>query len=166
MGNSLERHTNKLYQDLLNRFPIFTFMLYFSGISLSFLIVGLVRMPFEGPLVAITWGIVAFGSYLMFCIIKHIKEKPPGAQTLLDGIHQQMLWIWMMENFMLLVMTSLVTWGFESYVTAWIFGYGTMVVIYLSSIHLMICVVTRIGLVFCQEAIENILEDHILIGVM
>ena len=145
---------------------ISTYMLFFSGISLSFLISWPIRMSFEGPLVAITWGIVAFGSYLMFCIIKYIKEKPPGAQTLLDGIHQQMLWIWMMENFMLLMVTSLVTWGFKSYVTAWIFGYGTSVIIYLSSIHLMICVATRIGLVFCQEAIENILEDHILFGVM
>ena len=126
----------------------------------------LVKMYFESYLVAVTWGIVGLGVYLMFNIIKYLKEKPPGMQTLLDGIHQQLLWIWIVESSMLLVMVSLVNWGFKSYPTALIFGYGTFVIICMSSIHLMICVVTRIGLVFFQETIEDFLEDHILLTVM
>ena len=60
-------------------------------------------MSVEGAFISITWGFMALGSYLTFCILKHIKEKPPGAQTLLDGIHHQMLWIWMIQNWMVLL---------------------------------------------------------------
>ena len=60
-------------------------------------------MSVEGAFISITWGFMALGSYLTFCILKHIKEKPPGAQTLLDGIHHQMLWIWMVQNWMVLL---------------------------------------------------------------
>ena len=126
----------------------------------------LVKMSFESYLVAVTWGIVCLGVYLMFNLIKYLKEKPPGMQTLLDGIHQQLLWIWIVESSMLLVMVSLVNWGFKSYPTALIFGYGTFVIICMSSIYQMICVVARIGLVFFQETIEDFPEDHILLTVM
>ena len=67
----------------------------------------LVKMYFESYLVAVTWGIVGLGVYLMFNIIKYLKEKPPDMQTLLDGIYQQLLWIWIVEKSMLLAMVSL-----------------------------------------------------------
>ena len=156
-------------------------------------------MSVEGAFISITWGFMALGSYLTFRILKHIKEKPPGAQTLLDGIHHQMLWIWMVQNWMVLlqvgftkvvlrqvvlrqfdprkivqrqfihklVMVFKVTignWGFKSVVTAWMFGYGTYVFIFISAVHLLICVVTRIGLVFFQDVFESVPEDYILMG--
>ena len=123
-------------------------------------------MSFESILVSATWEFVALGSYLTYCCLKHIKEKPPGAQTLMDGIHQQILRIWVAENWMVLLRITIGSWGFKSEVTAWIFGYSTNVVTYISAIHLMICVLSRIGLVFFQEAIESIPEDHILNGTM
>ena len=123
-------------------------------------------MSFEGIFVSVTWGFVALGSYLTSCILKYIKEKPPGAQTLLDGIHRQMFWIWVVENWMVLLRDTIIIWGFKSEITAWIFGYGTLFVVAISAIHLMICVVTRIGLVFFQEDIESIPEYHILKGTM
>ena len=124
------------------------------------------KMSFEGPFVSITWGFVALGSYLTYCILKYLKEKPPNAQTLLDGIHRQMLWIWTVENWMILLHISVLVWGFKSEITAWIFGYGTIFVVSASAIHLTICVVTRIGLVFFQDEIETIPEHLILNGTM
>ena len=123
-------------------------------------------MSFEGPLVSITWGFVALGSYLTYCILKYLKEKPPNVQTLLDGIHRQMFWIWMVENWMALLSITIKAWGFKSEITAWIFGYGTFLVFYISAIHLMICVVTRIGLVYFQDAIESVPEELTLLGTM
>ena len=126
----------------------------------------LTKMSFEGLFVSITWGFVALGSYLTYCILKYLKEKPPNAQTLLDGIHRQMFWIWTVENWMILSHITVLAWGFKSEITAWIFGYGTIFVMSASAIHLTICVVTRIGLVFFQEDIETIPEHLILNGTM
>ena len=124
------------------------------------------KMSFEGPFISITWGFVALGSYLTYCILKYLKEKPPNTQTLLDGIHRQMFWIWTLENWIMLLHITMRVWGFKSEITAWIFGYGTIFVISASAIHLTICVVTRIGLVFFQEDIETIPEHLILNGTM
>ena len=67
---------------------------------------------------------------------------------------------------MILLQITIVVWGLKSEITAWIFGYGTILVILASAIHLTICVVTRIGLVFFQEDIETIPEHLILYGTM
>ena len=160
---SIEAHFLSLHISL---FLSQTFFQINLAISLSLSISKQLRMSFQGTLVSTTWGFVALGSYLTYCILKYIKEKPPGAQTLLDGIHRQMFWIWVVENRMVLLCDTIIIWGFKSEITAWIFGYGTLFVVAVSAIHLMICVVTRIVLVFFQDVIEMIPEDLILIGTM
>ena len=145
--------------------PLSNFLFSFLA-SLSSSDSRLPKMSFEGLFVSITWGFVALGSYLTYCILKYLKEKPPNAQTLLDGIHRQMFWIWTVENWMILSHITVLAWGFKSEITAWIFGYGTIFVMSASAIHLTICVVTRIGLVFFQEDIETIPEHLILNGTM
>ena len=113
---SIEAHFLSLHISL---FLSQTFFQINLAISLSLSISKQLRMSFQGTLVSITWGFVALGSYLTYCILKYIKEKPPGAQTLLDGIHCQMFQIWMVENWMVLLRDTIIIWGFKSELTAW-----------------------------------------------
>ena len=121
---------------------------------------------FEDWLVSISWLSVLVGTYLKHCCIRYVGSKPPGYQSMLDGIQVQMLWIWTFEDGMTAILNTFLISGHQSYPAAWIIGYGTFVTFTVSQFHLMICVACRIGLIFFQDKVESILEDKILIGTL
>ena len=117
-------------------------------------------------IVIISWGCVTIGTYLMYCCITYIKNKPPGNQSMLDVIQIQMLWIWILEDGFSVILNTLLFFEHHSYAAAWIIGYGTFIIFVISQLHLMICVACRIGLIFHQEKVESFLEDHVLLIAM
>ena len=120
----------------------------------------------EAWIIILSWGCVIIGTYLMYCCITYVKSKPPGSQSMLDGIQIQMLWIWILEDGFSVILNTLLFFEHQSYVAAWIIGYGTFVIFVVSQLHLMICVACRIGLIFHQEKVESFLEDHVLLIAM
>lgn len=121
---------------------------------------------FEEWLVLISWLSVLVGTYLKYCCIKYVESKPPGLQSMLDGIQVQMLWIWTLEDGMSAILNTFLISGHRSYTAAWMIGYGTFITFTISQFHLMICVACRIGLIFFQDMVESFLEDEILIGTL
>ena len=121
---------------------------------------------FEDWLVSISWISVLIGTYLKYACIKYVESKPPGHQSMLDGIQVQMLWIWTLEDLMSAILNTFMISGHQSYAASWIIGYGTFTISTISNIHLLICVACRIGLIFFQDLVESFLEDKILIGTM
>ena len=61
---------------------------------------------FEEWLVSISWLSVIIGTYLKYCCIKYVQSKPPGLQSMLDGIQLQMLWIWTLEDGMSAILNT------------------------------------------------------------
>ena len=120
----------------------------------------------EAWIVIIGWGCVTIGTFLKKCCITYVKNKPPGSQSMLDGIQIQMLLIWILEDGLSVIANTLLYFEHHSYSAAWIIGYGTFVIFVVSQLHLMICVACRIGLIFYQEKVESILEDHVLLIAM
>ena len=121
---------------------------------------------FEDWLVSISWISVLIGTYFKYTCIKYVESKPPGHQSMLDGIQVQMLWIWTLEDLMSAILNTFMISGHQSYAASWIVGYGTFTIANVSHIHLMICVACRIGLIFFQDRVEYFLEDKILIGTL
>ena len=80
---------------------------------------------FEDWLVSISWLSVLIGTYLKYCCIRYVGSKPPGHQSMLDGIQVQMLWIWTLEDGMTAILNIFLISGHQSYPAAWIIGYGT-----------------------------------------
>ena len=121
---------------------------------------------FEDWLVSISWVSVLSGTYLKYTCIKYVGSKPPGHQSMLDGIQVQMLWIWTLEDLMSAILNTFMISGHQSYAASWIVGYGTFTISNVGHFHLMICVACRIGLIFFQDMVEYFLEDKILIGTL
>ena len=121
---------------------------------------------FEDWLVSISWVSVLIGTYLKYTCIKYVGSKPPGHQSMLDGIQVQMLWIWTLEDLMSAILNTFMISGHQSYAASWIVGYGTFTISNVGHFHLMICVACRIGLIFFQDMVEYFLEDKILIGTL
>ena len=80
------------------------------------------RETFEEWLVSISWLSVLIGTYLKYCCIKYVQSKPPGLQSMLDGIQVQMLWIWTLEDGMTAILNTFLISGHQSYPAAWIIG--------------------------------------------
>ena len=114
----------------------------------------------EGCVVSVSWGLAFFGVYALHCIVKYVKNKPPCQQSMLDGIQIQMFNLWIVEYIMLLLILTLMMMGIKSFVLSIVFGFGVYAIIVMSSVHLVICVLTRIGLVYHQAALESIDEKR------
>ena len=114
----------------------------------------------EGCIVSVSWGLAVFGAYVLHCIVKYVKNKPPCQQSYLDGVQIQMFNFWMVEYIMLLLILSLMILGIKSFVLSIVFGFGAYSIMVANSVHLVICVLTRIGLVYHQATLESIQEKR------
>ena len=60
------------------------------------------------PAFPLMWILILVGWYVINRIIKYIKSKPIGTQTLLDGLYVQLLQKWTFEGFMYAMVCTLV----------------------------------------------------------
>ena len=114
----------------------------------------------EGCIVSVSLGLTLFGAYILNCIVKYVKNKPPFQQSMLDGVQIQMFNLWMIEYIMLLLTFSLMILEIKSFVLSMMIGFGVYAIMIANSVHLVICVLTRIGLVYHQATLEAIQEKR------
>ena len=100
--------------------------------------------------------------YLMYQVIKYLREKPPNTQTLLDGLYVQMFYIWIF--FVLAGVASMIIIGLDIRVEmiSFIVGNAVNIAMFLSAINLMMSCCYRIILISNPTIIENLLDEDIL----
>ena len=99
------------------------------------------------------------GIAMMFQIIKYLKSKPLGFQTLMDSMYIQLIQYWILESFLTFVTIVLIQIQENNWILAWLVGFGTYLAMLLSSIHLLICLIFQILLIWYQS-IFDIFEDE------
>ena len=114
------------------------------------------------PVFPLMWSFILVGWYVINRIIKYIKSKPIGTQTLLDSLYVQLLQKWTFEGFMYAMICTLVELQHTSMISSIIVGWGTYLAIMLSSIHSICCLFYRIILIFCPDFLENVEDKKIL----
>ena len=112
------------------------------------------------------WPIVCvqnvIGAGMMYQIIKYLKSKQLGFQTLLDSLYIQLMEYWIIEASMYSAAFTLLEMEVTNWILAWIFGFGTYLIVVLSSIHLMVCLLFQIVLIWFQDKIEGFEDLKIL----
>ena len=102
------------------------------------------------------------GWYVFNRIIKHIKSKAFGTQTLLDALYIQLLQNWVFEGAFHAAVFTLVELNHTSVISSWIVGWGTYTMIVLSSIHVVFCLVSRIARIFANDYMDRFGDNKIL----
>ena len=102
------------------------------------------------------------GSYLRYYIAHYLKNKPPGFKTILDCQHIQLLQYWTLESVANYAFATLYEFEVTSWTLSWIVGFGGYLVLILTSLHLFICLVFRVILIFYHHTIEEIPDKSIM----
>ena len=106
--------------------------------------------------------ILILSVYLMYQVIKYLREKPPNTQTLLDGLYIQMFCIWIF--FILVSAVSMIIVGLDIKVQliSFIVGNAVNIAMFLSAINLIMSCFYRIILINNPTMIEHLLDENIL----
>ena len=106
--------------------------------------------------------ILILSVYLMYQVIKYLREKPPNTQTLLDGLYIQMFCIWIF--FILVSAVSMIIVGLDIKVQliSFIVGNAVNIAMFLSAINLIMSCFYRIILINNPTIIEHLLDENIL----
>ena len=102
------------------------------------------------------------GIGMMFQIMKYIKSKPLGFQTLMDSLYIQLIQYWILESFLTFVTIILIQIQENNWFLAWLIGFGTYLAMLLSSIHLLICLIFQILLIWYQSIFDTFEDEKIL----
>ena len=113
-------------------------------------------------LVLLWLALLFISIYLMYQIIKYLREKPPNAQTLLDGLYIQMFSIWIF--FMSVSVTFMIIIGLDIKVKmiSFIIGNASNIAMILSAINLTMSCCYRIILISHPTIIEHFLDEDVL----
>ena len=102
------------------------------------------------------------GSYILYYITRYLENKPPGFKTILDCQHIQLLQYWILESMAWYIFDFMHEFEVNSRILSWIFGFGGYLINVLSGLHLLVCLVTRITLIFYHHTIEEIPDKTII----
>ena len=102
------------------------------------------------------------GSYLMYYIIHYLENKRPGFKTVLDCQHVQLLRYWIMESMASYTLATMYEFQVTSWVLSWIVGYGWYLIFVLTGLHQLICLFSRILLIFYQHTVQEIPDRKIM----
>ena len=102
------------------------------------------------------------GIAMMFQIIKYLKSKPLGFQTLMDSLYIQLIQYWILESSLTFVTIILIQIQENNWILAWLVGFGTYLAMLLSSIHLLICLIFQILLIWYQSIFDPFEDGKIL----
>ena len=106
--------------------------------------------------------ILILSIYLMYQIIKYLRNKPPNTHTLLDGFYVQMFCIWIFQISLYMIVMVLVGLEIKVNVISFIFGNAVGIAMYLTAINLIMSCCYRIILVINPTVIGHILDSDIL----
>ena len=100
--------------------------------------------------------------YLMYQVIKYLREKPPNTQTLLDGLYIQMFSIWIFFVLVAVIFMIIVGLDIKVEMITFIVGNAINIAMFLSAINLIMSCCYRIILISNPTIIEHLLDEDIL----
>ena len=100
------------------------------------------------------------GTYIFYELVQYSNEKPPGTQTLLDRIYVQYFQASVIRNIMLTIAFSTLALGVQLpwYLTlplGWCKHFSQCLV----AIHLFVCLVVKVFLIYKPDVFEQISDD-------
>ena len=100
------------------------------------------------------------GTYIFYELVQYSNEKPPGTQTLLDRIYVQHFQASTIRNIMLTIAFSTLALGVQLpwYLTlplGWCKHFSQCLV----AIHLFVCLVVKVFLIYKPDVFEQISDD-------
>ena len=111
----------------------------------------------------LSWLIVLILSiYLMYQVIKYLREKPPNTQTLLDGLYIQMFYIWIFFVLISVVCIIIIDLDIKVEIIIFISGNAINIAMFLSAINLTMSCCYRIILISYPSIIEHFLDEDVL----
>ena len=111
----------------------------------------------------LSWLIVLILSiYLMYQVIKYLREKPPNTQTLLDGLYIQMFYIWIFFVLISVVCMIIIDLDIKDEMIIFISGNAINIAMFLSAINLTMSCCYRIILISYPSIIEHFLDEDVL----
>ena len=111
----------------------------------------------------ISWLIVLIISiYLMYQVIKYLREKPPNTQTLLDGLYIQMFSIWIFFVSISVICMIIIELDIKIEMIIFISGNVINIAMFLSAINLTMSCCYRIILISYPSIIEHLLDEDVL----
>ena len=117
----------------------------------------------ENIFLVLSWLIVLILSiYLMYQVIKYLREKPPNTQTLLDGLYIQMFYIWIFFVSISVVCMIIIGLDIKDEMIIFISGNAINIAMFLSAINLTMSCCYRIILISYPSIIEHLLDEDIL----
>ena len=119
---------------------------------------------FGDTFLLLSWlGILCLSIYLMYQIVSYLSQKPPNAQTLLDGLYIQMFCIWIFEVLVAVVFNVTVGLNITNDDVSFIVGNTLCVAVLLSAISLLLSSWYRIIMINSPTIIEHIPDNDILL---
>ena len=100
--------------------------------------------------------------YLMYQVIKYLREKPPNTQTLLDGLYIQMFYIWIFFVLISVVCIIIIDLDIKVEIIIFISGNAINIAMFLSAINLTMSCCYRIILISYPSIIEHFLDEDVL----
>ena len=111
----------------------------------------------------ISWLIVLIiSTYLMYQVIKYLREKPPNTQTLLDGLYIQMFSIWIYDDLVAVILMIIIGLDIKVDMISFIVGNAMSIAQFLQAINLIMSCCYRIILISNPTIIEHLLDEDIL----
>ena len=117
-------------------------------------------LEFSIPIVIAFALMVGTGTYIFYELVQYSNEKPPGTQTLLDRIYVQHFQASTIRNIMLTIAFSTLALGVQLpwYLTlpmGWCKHFSQCLV----AIHLFVCLVVKVFLIYKPDVFEQISDD-------
>ena len=111
----------------------------------------------------LSWLVVLMLSiYLMYQVIKYLREKPPNTQTLLDGLYIQMFSIWIYDDLVAVILMVMIGLYVKVDMISFIVGNAMSIAQFLQAINLIMSCCYRIILISNPTIIEHLLDEDIL----
>ena len=112
------------------------------------------------PLVIGLSLVTGTGTYTFHELVQYLEKKAPGNQTLLDKIYVQHFKITAIRNLFLGIVFGIVLLGLQPpwYLTSTL-GWCHLFMASLVGIHLFVCLVVKILLIFKPDILEETSED-------
>ena len=111
----------------------------------------------------LSWLVVLMLSiYLMYQVMKYLREKPPNTQTLLDGLYIQMFSIWIYDDLVAVILMVMIGLYVKVDMISFIVGNAMSIAQFLQAINLIMSCCYRIILISNPTIIEHLLDEDIL----
>ena len=115
--------------------------------------------------ISFLWLAFLVGCYILSYLIGYMNDKPPGQQTLLDGLYSQLFILMIVTGLFLSINFTLQEVEHQSMTSAKVIGYGSSVLACSVWIHFAICGALRFVIIYAPDKINEVPDHYIEMGV-